>query len=87
LFVRNASVALGGQVAGAALSSKDPNKAYVVTKAQKVLIIDISDSPSIVGELELPWKPTTMALSPNDDQIAIAGVRSQFGLSLMLIIV
>jgi WD40 repeat protein len=69
----NASVALGGQLAGAALSNKNRHRAFVATKTQKLLIIDFSGSPSIVGELELPWKPTTMALSPNDEQIAVAG--------------
>eukprot|EP00475_Leptophrys_vorax_P042069 TRINITY_DN79392_c0_g1_i1.p1 TRINITY_DN79392_c0_g1~~TRINITY_DN79392_c0_g1_i1.p1 ORF type:complete len:610 (-),score=143.91 TRINITY_DN79392_c0_g1_i1:33-1862(-) len=69
----NASVALGGQIAGAALGSKNVHRAYVATKNNKLFIIDFSGSPSIVGELELPWKPTTIALSPDEAQIAVAG--------------
>lgn len=64
------STALGGQPAGVAASKSTPGLSYVVTKALKLLVIQ---NGSIKSSTDLPWKPTALAVSFKDDEIAIAG--------------
>jgi tricorn protease-like protein len=66
----NSSLALGAQVGGQAVSFKSPSRVYLGTKAQKVLVVD---DGKVVGEAELPWKPSFVACSPQDDELAVAG--------------